>query len=27
VQYGLRDWSGNWDDKYEGDIHFAVLGE
>lgn len=23
--YGLRDWSGNWDDKYEGQIFFAVV--
>jgi hypothetical protein len=27
ITYGLRDWSGNWDDRYEGDIFFAVLGE
>ncbi|KRG70390.1 hypothetical protein [Pseudoxanthomonas dokdonensis] len=25
--FGLRDWSGNWDDKYEGQIFFAVVGE
>lgn len=25
--FGLRDWSGNWDDKYEGQIFFAVIGE
>lgn len=24
---GVRDWSGDWDDKYEGDIHFAVLAD
>ena len=24
VTYGLRDWSGNWDDDYSGDIEFAV---
>jgi hypothetical protein len=27
ITYGLRDWSGNWDDRYEGDIYFAVLGQ
>lgn len=25
--FGLRDWSGNWDDRYEGQIFFAVIGE
>jgi hypothetical protein len=25
--YGLRDWSGNWDDRYEGTIFFTVIGE
>jgi hypothetical protein len=25
--FGLRDWSGTWDDKYEGQIFFAVVGE
>jgi hypothetical protein len=25
--FGLRDWSGNWDDKYDGQIFFAVVGE
>jgi hypothetical protein len=25
--YGLRDWSGNWDDRYEGTIFFAVVAE
>jgi hypothetical protein len=24
---GLRDWSGNWDDTYFGNIEFAVLAE
>ena len=24
---GLRDWSGSWDDDYEGQIFFAVIGE
>jgi hypothetical protein len=27
IAYGLRDFSGDWDDKFEGDIRFAVLGE
>jgi hypothetical protein len=25
--FGLRDWSGDWDDKYEGTVDFAVLAE
>jgi hypothetical protein len=25
--FGLRDWSGTWDDKYEGQIFFSVVGE
>ena len=25
--FGLRDWSGDWDDKYEGIIDFAVIAE
>lgn len=25
--FGLRDWSGNWDDQYEGQIFFAVVAE
>ncbi len=25
--FGLRDWSGDWDDDYEGQIFFAVIGE
>ena len=25
--FGVRDWSGNWDDDYEGTIYFAVLAE
>jgi hypothetical protein len=25
--YGLREWSDNWDDRYEGAIFFAVIGE
>jgi hypothetical protein len=27
VTYGLRDFSGNWDDQYDGTIFFAVIGE
>lgn len=27
VTFGLRDWSGNWDDKYEGQVFFAVIAE
>ena len=27
VTYGLRDWSDNWDDRYEGQIFFSVIGE
>lgn len=25
--FGLRDWSGTWDDKYEGQVFFSVIGE
>jgi len=25
--FGLRDWSGNWDDKYDGQIFFTVVGD
>jgi hypothetical protein len=25
--FGLRDWSGNWDDQYDGNIAFAVLAD
>jgi len=25
VTYGLRDWSNEWDDSYEGEIHFVVV--
>jgi hypothetical protein len=25
--FGLRDWSGNWDDDYQGTVQFAVLAE
>jgi hypothetical protein len=27
VTYGLRDWSGNWDDQYDGTVFFTVIGE
>jgi len=27
VTFGLRDWSGNWDDQYDGTINFAVIAE
>jgi hypothetical protein len=27
VTYGMRDWSGDWDDRYDGTIFFAVVGE
>lgn len=27
IIYGLRDWSGNWDDQYDGTIFFSVVGE
>jgi hypothetical protein len=25
--FGLRDWSGDWDDEYEGEILFSVIAE
>jgi len=25
--FGLRDWSGEWDDHYEGEILVTVIGE
>jgi len=25
--FGLRDWSDEWDDKYEGVVRFAVVAE
>ncbi len=25
--FGLRDWSGEWDDDYEGEVFFSVVGE
>ena len=27
VTFGLRDWSGTWDDQYDGRVFFAVVGE
>lgn len=27
VKLGLRDWSGTWDDRYEGEVFFTVVGE
>lgn len=24
---GLRDWSGNWDDQYDGQVFFTVIGD
>jgi hypothetical protein len=27
ISYGLRDWSGNWDDAYDGQVFFTVIGE
>jgi len=27
VELGLRDWSGNWDDRYDGEVFFTVVGE
>lgn len=27
VTYGLRDWSGTWDDNYDGTIQFVVIAE
>ena len=25
--FGVRDWSDDWDDDYEGTVYFAVLAE
>ena len=25
--FGLRDWSGDWDDRYDGIVDFVVLAE
>lgn len=27
VTFGLRDWSGNWDDQYDGQVFFTVIAE
>jgi hypothetical protein len=27
ITYGLRDWSGTWDDQYDGTVFFTVVGE
>lgn len=27
VTFGLRDWSSEWDDRYEGVVRFAVVAE
>lgn len=27
VTYGLRDWSGTWDDNYDGQVFFTVVAE
>jgi hypothetical protein len=27
VTFGLRDWSGTWDDQYDGRVFFTVIGE
>src|ERR1700738_1726526 len=27
VTFGLRDWSGDWDDQYDGRIFFSVVAE
>jgi ribosomal protein S9 len=27
VTMGLRDWSGTWDDQYDGQVFFTVIGE
>ena len=27
VTFGLRDWSDNWDDNYDGQVFFTVIGE
>lgn len=27
VTYGLRDWSGNWDDRYDGNVFFSIVAE
>jgi hypothetical protein len=27
VTYGLRDWSNEWDDNYEGEVRFVVVAD
>ena len=27
ITYGLRDWSKNWDDGYDGIVRFSVIAE
>ena|SRR5215213_781776 len=27
VTFGLRDWTGTWDDQYDGQVFFAVIAE
>jgi hypothetical protein len=27
IELGVRDWSGNWDDYYQGKVLFSVIGE
>jgi hypothetical protein len=27
ITFGLRDWSGSWDDQYDGQVFFTVIGE
>jgi hypothetical protein len=27
VTFGLRDWSGNWDDQYDGQVFFSFIAE
>jgi hypothetical protein len=27
ITFGLRDWSGDWDDQYDGRVFFTVIGE
>ncbi len=27
VTFGLRDWSGDWDDEHGAEVHVAVIGD
>jgi len=27
ITFGLRDWTGNWDDLYDGQVFFSVIAE